>query len=153
MVPLCSVSVLGILRFVGMAFKAIDFDSRVYVATATEVILVTDTGNLAVFTGCIVALDTFFQTVFTGAYTTSHCVITLMENVLHVVFTHVCSWFYTLVTLAFRNSRHQVIGLACQGQGQQQADPYNPDKLFNASWQIHDGFPNNYYYSPIPMSM
>ena len=74
-----------------MTLEAIDADTGIIVAAATEVLIITET-NLGVFR--YMTVDAFFEAVLLGAYTFVHRFITLMKQVLHVIFSYIINRFY-----------------------------------------------------------
>ena len=90
-----------------MAFKTIQLDTGGAVTTGTEMAVVTDAYDLAIRVRCCVAINAFNQAVFLGTYTLAHGLITFVQQVVHVVGTHVGSRLYTF--FAFRHGHDVAI--------------------------------------------
>ena len=104
-----------------MALEAVQLHGSIDVTGAAEVVRTVDASDLTVFVRLNVTLKTLVQAVFLGSDTTTQCVITLMQQELHMVLAHDIIGFDTGVTFWLRHLIRQEIEISCLGgewQGQ-----------------------------------
>ncbi len=81
-----------------MTFKTVQFDADGEMAASTEMLALADACNLAIVSRSRMTIDAFNQTMLFTAYPLIHGFIAFMQQVLHVIRTHVCSGFYAFLT-------------------------------------------------------
>lgn len=84
-----------------MALKAVDRYRGIAVAAAAEVIATVSAYVLAIFAPRGVAVDALFKAVLACPYATVHCLVTLMQDVVHVVLAHLFDRFHALLCITY----------------------------------------------------
>jgi hypothetical protein len=87
-------------RYVGMALEAVDLDRCINVTGVTEMLFAFYSGYLAFLIRFHMAVYTVGKTRRFATNTFMHGLITLMQDVVHVIFTHLVFWLNTF--LSFR---------------------------------------------------
>lgn len=84
-----------------MTIKAVNFNSSVGMAAVAEMPFILVRNRLVVFALYYMAVYTLFEAVLAGADSLMHRVITLMEDILHMIPTHITRRFNTLLGITF----------------------------------------------------
>ena len=92
-----------------MTFKAIELDAGRTVAAGAKMALVTDSNDFPIFARSSMTIDALDQAMLLGANTSTHGFVALVQQVFHVVGTHVRRGFDTL--FALRSRHYLAIGI------------------------------------------
>ena len=88
-----------LLRPVRVTLEAIDLNGGVFVAAVAKMVFAFDAGDMPVFIGLDMAVDTFGETVGFGANAIVHGFVTLVQDVVHVIALYLLFRLYTFNAL------------------------------------------------------
>mgnify|MGYP001823539985 FL=1 len=83
-----------------MTLETVNTDRRVSMTTAAEVIVTADPGIFVVLVRSDMTINAFGQAVLLGSYAIMHGIVTLVKQVLHVIFPDVIEGFHARLFLA-----------------------------------------------------